>query len=292
MKHIITLSGDIGSGKSSVAAELQKLTAYDIIGTGRIQRAIAERRGLTTLELNKISETDRSIDDEIDHFVIELGKSRDDLIIDSRLAWHFIPAAFKVYLSVDAMIGAERVFNAGRSDENNPSLEATLQNNMKRQASEDQRFHKLYDVHFRRFDNYDLIVDTSYTAPEKIARKIRDCFEQRNQGLAFPELWLDPRKLLPTRLPERENEDASASRNDQPITVFMHEGLLYIADGHKRTLAARKAGCDLIPARIMHGEPERRFSELAGAVSSAMLKGWEAAMGFHYPLYPEALRSV
>ena len=182
MKHIITLSGDIGSGKSSVAAELQKLTAFDIIGTGRIQRAIAERRGLTTLELNKISETDRSIDDEIDHFVIELGKIKDNLIIDSRLAWHFIPDAFKVYLSV---IGAERVFNAGRSDENNPSWEATLQNNMKRQASEDQRFHKLYDVHFRRYDNYDLIVDTSYTAPEAIACKIRDCFEQRNQGLSW-----------------------------------------------------------------------------------------------------------
>jgi CMP/dCMP kinase len=83
------------------------------------------------------------------------------------------------------MIGAERVFNAGRSDENNPSLEATLQNNMNRQASEDQRFKKLYGVHFRRHDNYDLIVDTSYTAPETIARKIRDCFEQRKQGLSL-----------------------------------------------------------------------------------------------------------
>ena len=54
MKHIITLSGDIGSGKSSVAAELKHLTGFDIIGTGKIQRAIAERRGVTTLELNKI----------------------------------------------------------------------------------------------------------------------------------------------------------------------------------------------------------------------------------------------
>ena len=185
MKHIITLSGDIGSGKSSVAAELQKLSGYDIIGTGRIQRAIAERRGLTTLELNKISETDRSVDDEIDNFVIELGKSKDHLIVDSRLAWHFIPDAFKVYLSVDAMIGAERVFNAGRSDENNPSLEATLLNNRKRQDSEDQRFHKLYGVHFRRHDNYDLIVDTSSISPEEIASKIFECFEQRKKGITI-----------------------------------------------------------------------------------------------------------
>jgi cytidylate kinase len=179
MKNIITLSGDIGSGKSSVAAELQKLTGYEIIGTGKIQRAIAERRGLTTLELNKFSETDRSIDDEIDHYVINIGKTSSNLIIDSRLAWHFIPDAFKVYLSVDAVVGAERVFYASRSDENNPSLEATLQNNLKRQESEDQRFYKLYQVHFRQHGNYDLVIDTSHTLPDAIARKIKDSFDNR-----------------------------------------------------------------------------------------------------------------
>lgn len=177
MKQIITLSGDIGSGKSSVAAELNRLTGYDIIGTGKIQRAIAERRGLTTLELNKISETDRSIDDEIDQFVITIGKTRDQLIIDSRLAWHFIPNAFKVYLSVDPMVGAERVFNASRSDENNPSLKATLQNNLKRQEFEDQRFFKLYNVHFRNHGNYDLVIDTSSDPPVQIAGKIKSAFD-------------------------------------------------------------------------------------------------------------------
>ncbi|OYV20075.1 MAG: hypothetical protein CG439_619 [Methylococcaceae bacterium NSP1-2] len=69
MKHIIALSGDIGGGKSSVATALQQLTGYEIIGTGTIQRSIAQQRGVTTLELNKISQTDRSIDDEIDSFV-------------------------------------------------------------------------------------------------------------------------------------------------------------------------------------------------------------------------------
>jgi cytidylate kinase len=284
MKHIITLSGDIGSGKSSVATELQKLTGYDIIGTGKIQRAIAERRGLTTLELNKISETDRSVDDEIDNYVIETGKTQDRLIIDSRLAWHFIPAAFKVYLSVDPVIGAERVFSAGRSDENNPSLEATLQNNLKRQSYEDQRFYKLYNVHFRLYDNYDLIVDTSYTAPETIARKIYDCFEQRNQCVRFPELWLDPRRLSPTHALESEAAGQTTAAFDfsQPVSVFVHDGLIYIAEGHKKALAARRAGLDLIPARILAEDaanPKRRFSELAEAVSPSIRQAWEAEMG-------------
>ena len=71
MKNIIVMSGDIGSGKSSVAKALKELTQFDIIGTGTIQREIATRRGVTTLELNKISQTDRSIDDEIDAYVVE-----------------------------------------------------------------------------------------------------------------------------------------------------------------------------------------------------------------------------
>lgn len=178
MKHIIALSGDIGGGKSSVATALKEITGYDIIGTGTIQRSIAQQRGVTTLELNKISQTDRSIDDEIDSFVINLGKTGDNLIIDSRLAWHFIPTAFKVFLSVDPMVGAERVFNASRSDEHNPSLQATLENNAQRQAIEDDRFRKLYNIQFRDLSNYDLVVNTSYDAPELIAEHIKTSFEQ------------------------------------------------------------------------------------------------------------------
>lgn len=178
MKQIIALSGDIGGGKSSVATALKAITGYEVIGTGAIQRTIAQQRGVTTLELNIISQTDRSIDDEIDNFVINLGKTGDKLIIDSRLAWHFIPSAFKVFLSVNPLLGAERVFNASRSDENNPSLEITLENNAKRQAFEDERFNKLYGVKFREPSNYDLVVDTSYDAPEQIAEQINSHFQQ------------------------------------------------------------------------------------------------------------------
>ena len=178
IKHIITLSGDIGGGKSSVAAELQQLTGYDIIGTGKIQRAIAERRGLTTLELNKVSQTDKSVDEEIDSYVVELGKTQDCLIMDSRLAWHFIPSAFKVFLAVAPEVGAQRVFNASRRDENNPNIELTLKNNQHRQQLEDMRFRKLYNISFRDHGNYDLVIDTSNMPPNIIAQKIKNCFDQ------------------------------------------------------------------------------------------------------------------
>jgi cytidylate kinase len=290
MKNIIVMSGDIGSGKSSVAAALKQITGYEIIGTGTIQRAIAKRRGVTTLELNRISQTDRSIDDEIDSYVVETGKTQDNLILDSRLAWHFIPSAFKVYLSVDPIVGAERVFNASRSDENNPSLEETLENNLKRQAIEDQRFHKLYNVHFRKFGNYDLVIDTSYTSPENIAGKIRECFEKWRSHRPYSSLWIAPRKLLPTRaVTEVISSDFELADNGiqehQAVDVLVCNGFIYIKDGHKRTIAAHKAGCDLIPARILAAQSSAGSGAPQATVS--MLQDWEEALGFKYTIYPQ-----
>ena len=295
MKNIIVMSGDIGSGKSSVATALKQMTGFEVIGTGTIQRTIAKRRGVTTLELNKISQTDRSIDDEIDSYVVELGKTQDRLILDSRLAWHFIPAAFKVFLAVDPVVGAERVFNASRNDENNPSLKETLENNLKRQTIEDQRFHKLYNVNFRKYGNYDLIIDTSYTSPETIARKIKDCFDAWSSHSLNSSLWIAPRKLLPTQsIKDFTGKLTNGGiQENQAVAVFVCNGFIYIRDGHQRTMAAHKAGCDLIPAKILTEEPSDELSpglsanQVANEVSLSMLHDWEEVLGFEYTRYPE-----
>jgi cytidylate kinase len=272
-----------------VAAELKQLTGFDVIGTGTIQRAIATRRGLTTLELNKISQTDRSIDDEIDSYVVETGKTQDRLILDSRLAWHFIPTAFKVFLAVDPVVGAERVFNASRNDEHNPSLAATLENNLKRQAIEDQRFHQLYNVNFRKYGNYDLIIDTSYASPVAIAAKIKECFEAWLKHQPYSSLWISPRKLLPTKAINHEHTNNSIKE----IAVFVCNGFIYIRDGHWQVMAAHQTGCDLIAAKILTEEPDDELSaglsagEAANDVSLDLLHDWEASMGFKYTCYPE-----
>ena len=289
MKNIIVMSGDIGSGKSSVATELKQLTGFEIIGTGTIQRAIASRRGLTTLELNEISQTDRSIDDEIDAYVIETGKNQDRLIMDSRLAWHFIPSAFKVFLAVDPVVGAKRVFNASRDDENNESLEITLKNNLKRQTIEAQRFNQLYNINFRKYGNYDLIIDTSYATPLAIAQKINDCFNAWLKHQHFSSLWITPRKLLPTLAANAVNDDIDA------LSVFINNDFIYIQQGHQLVIKSHMAGNDLIPAKIITEEPNDVLTEglsviqAAQEVSLATLKNWEDTLGFKYTRYPESV---
>ena len=179
MKDIITLSGDIGSGKSSVAKILVGLLGFKLISAGGMQREIAASMGLTTLQLNERSALDRSVDDRIDSYTKTLGETTDKIIVDSRLAWHFIPGAYKVFLSVSDAVGAMRVFDASRSDEKHCSLADALANNRARRELEAGRYKALYNVDLRVYANYDLVVDTSTQVPEQVAAAIVAGFRAR-----------------------------------------------------------------------------------------------------------------
>ena len=173
----LSITGDIGSGKSAVSRLLQKETGYPLYSTGAIQRRIAERYGMTTLELNKYSETHPEIDDEIDSESIRLGKTDESFIIDSRIAWHFIPHSFKVYLVVDINIAAQRIFgDRGRTSEGYDDLDAAVSDIRKRRQSEVDRFRSTYGIDLSDLGNYDLIVDTSSSPPQEVASTVLDAF--------------------------------------------------------------------------------------------------------------------
>ena len=50
----ITITGMLGSGKSTICKIISEQKGYEIYSTGKIQRQVAAQKGITTLELNKI----------------------------------------------------------------------------------------------------------------------------------------------------------------------------------------------------------------------------------------------
>ena len=60
--NIITLAGDLGSGKSSVRDILKQKYNYDTYSTGDIQWQLAQSLGLSILEFNKLCCTDKKYD--------------------------------------------------------------------------------------------------------------------------------------------------------------------------------------------------------------------------------------
>lgn len=161
---IITLAGALGSGKSTVAKALAKILGYEHTSTGDFMRKMAKNRGVTFEELIELAKSNPEIDKEIDMQSKNLVDSgSDNLVIDSRLAFHFIPQSIKFYLDVDEEEATKRIFLAKRKDEPNESPEKVLEFIKRRRASENQRYNKLYNIncHEPESCNFDCIIDTT-----------------------------------------------------------------------------------------------------------------------------------
>ena len=168
----ISLTGNLGSGKTSVCKELEKL-GFNIISAGSIFRDIAAQKNISVIELNKLAETDRSIDDLIDNRTTELGKTLDNTVFDSRIAWHFAPDSFKVFLLVDTKEAANRVYNGeNRNAENYSSIEDTINGLITRANLERERFKDIYNIDYYNASNYNLIIESTSASPLEIAQEI------------------------------------------------------------------------------------------------------------------------
>ncbi len=159
---IVTISGKPGSGKSTVAKALARRLGLDHLSAGDFMREMAAERGISVLELSRIAEHDDAIDREIDARSRRLGATREGFVIDSRLAWYFIPRAFKVFLDVRLEVAAQRIYRDRRgSEQENVDLEATRRNTEARRVSESKRYARYYGLDYLDPGNYDLVVDTS-----------------------------------------------------------------------------------------------------------------------------------
>jgi cytidylate kinase len=174
-KHIITIAGKPGSGKSTTSRLVSEALGFTKFSSGDFFREIANERGIDVLEANKVAEDEREIDHMVDQRLRDLGAAEDNLVIDSRMAWHWMPYSFRVYLDLDLVVAAERIIahHEGRKDETIPdSPEAYAATLQARLDSEAKRYLELYDANPYDPSNYDLVVDTAANNPEEVAKII------------------------------------------------------------------------------------------------------------------------
>ena len=168
----ITISGQVGSGKSTVAKLLAKKKKYSYYSTGEFMRAIAKERKVTIMELSDKAESDPSIDKELDKKQIEIGKKEDNFVMDSRLGFYFIPDSFKILLTVDIKEAAKRIHKDKREGETFKDIDEAIDSLEKRMMSEKKRYKEYYNIEFPKINHFDLIIDTSDKKPEEIVEGI------------------------------------------------------------------------------------------------------------------------
>jgi len=168
---IITISGTPGSGKSTIAKAIAKEFSLKHYSTGDFARQIAEKRGISLMDWTKLAETDPSLDKEIDDMTRDL-KNENNFIMDSRLAFHFLPKSLKVFVKCDPEEATKRIFKDAlegrRSSESEiKSFEDALKLTKNRFESEMSRYKKYYDIDYTDESQYDIVIDTSNVSKQE-----------------------------------------------------------------------------------------------------------------------------
>jgi len=170
---IITISGQAGSGKSSVGEILAKRLGYEYWSIGDMRREMARERGMTLAEFNKLGEKEDFTDTEVDKFQRELGKKQDNAVINGRTSYYFIPKSVKICLKANLEKRAMRVFrDPDRQNEAFKDLKNAKEKIIERDRSDVMRYKKIYGIDVSDEKNYDYIVDNSNITVKQTANKI------------------------------------------------------------------------------------------------------------------------
>lgn len=179
-KEIISIAGELASGKGAVSSILVEKLNYGIYRNGEYFRKLAKEHNMDVTTFNMYVDKHPEIDIQIEKSAAEYAKTHTKFIIDARLGWYAVPESFKIYLTVDIDEAARRAFNDAKrkETENFNSIEEQKQDLVKRYTLENERYFKLYNVRKEDLSNYDLVLDTTNNTPEEIANKIIDEYKK------------------------------------------------------------------------------------------------------------------
>ena len=245
-----------------------------------------------------------------------ISKPNEIWIIDSRLALNYIPEAFSVRLISNPQVAAERYFNAkrGETDSYN-SIEEAYEAREKRRIDEQNRYIERYGIDLEDENNYDLIIDTSYSSVEDISDTILKCFACYREGQPFAKKWASPKTFLPlqTELTTLRKGEAKSGLEEMEedirkngyepsssIEIIEADGIRYLINGHHRNFGQARNNKTLVPYEVIATDDEKMPEEFrftptetarnrAATLKSGYLYGHEWLIGetFSYnEIYP------
>ena len=242
----ITIAGDLGSGKSTVANHLISNINYRIESAGLIFRRLAEQHGMTAKEFNQFIESNPKYDNMVDDTIKEMGAKEENIIFDSRLAWYFVPKSFKIYMYVDVDTATERIFNdTGRVSESYSDMTTAKKEIIERRQSEVLRYKTFYNIDINNFKNYDFIIDTSHATKDEVNEAVLSNFRAFEKGEAYDRILLSPKNLDITENDTENNVKAS------DIEVVKRDGKFYVLKGHDAVKTAVEQGKNLVAIKAM-----------------------------------------
>lgn len=246
----ITITGNLGSGKSSVA-KILKERGYEYSSTGNIFRQLAMEKGLSVEEFNRqvneaASHGDHSVDKMIDDTTTKISQERDNVVFDSRLAWYFAPKSFKVFIITDIDEASRRVFydSLRANSESYATQDVCRKALINRQKLETVRYKEIYDIDYYDMSNYNLVIESTDASPGEIAQEILDKMTEYQNGNFDRMMELNPSSVK-----------VAAAADSNSIEVSEKGGIFTLSAGKNKLDEAIAQGRKFVPVMISGSEP-------------------------------------
>ncbi len=169
---IITLSGEIGSGKSTIGKELAKKLNYTYNSTGEIFKKQAKEHKINLTDFLKYAEVNLNIDKKLDE---KQRNTKQNTVLDSRMGFYFANPDLKIWLKAPLDERVKRI--AKRDSLENETFEEIKEKIKEREKIERDRYLRLYSIDIFDEENYDLIIDTVEYNIEQVVEKIISMIE-------------------------------------------------------------------------------------------------------------------
>lgn len=304
-----SITGYLGSGKTTICKKLQEQYGFERIYAGGILREIAQNMGMSILEFTKYrleNDEGKKYDQIVDEYTVRIAKENPDknLIFDSRLAWHFIPSTFKIFVLVSPYEAALRTYLTRKeSDESYSSIEEAKELLVERRIAENRNYKKIYGVNCENLEQYDLVIDTTSISTDEAVKIIMDCYNKWANGIKYPKFWIAPTTLFPTKPLYEINMDkvkntfeAISEKKVRIVEVLRFHDSLFILDGHGVVLAYNLLKEKLINPIIVMDEEDikKRNIEIGDLikVNKEEIDNWAKLNGFVYNYYPKIIEKL
>jgi cytidylate kinase len=161
----ITVSGPPGSGTTTLARAVAERHGLELISAGEMFRDLAREKGLSVAEFGELAEKDVTIDALIDVRQKEVGKERDNIVVEGRLSgWMVEEADLRIWLNAPIACRAKRIATRDGMDEYT-AREMTL----RREESERVRYRNYYRIEIDDLTPYHLTMNSELWSGEQLA---------------------------------------------------------------------------------------------------------------------------
>lgn len=163
-RHVITISGNIASGKSEVSKGIADELSYELYKASSEFRRQAREKNMTLVEFNEYLENKPELDIYVDNCTSEYVKDKENIVVDARLGFYFVKDAFDVFLKSDIDEAARRLHEAAASrgkEEEYANVEEAKEGIVRREQAERIRYFERYGVDIADMKNYACVIDTT-----------------------------------------------------------------------------------------------------------------------------------